>query len=1133
MNARSLLVLLFLFTTSALGQSTITTIAGGADPYNGGPAVAMFFGNTNSVISDGAGGFYFSVGYDRHSVYRVTADGTVTTIAGNGQSGFSGDGGPATSARLNEPHGLALDGGGNLFIADRDNHRIRKITPAGIISTVAGTGTSGYSGDNGPATAARFKGPAGLTLDGSSNLLVSDSADNRIRRITPTGTITTVVGTGTQGFLGDQGSATSAQISNPGGIAFSGTGDLLIADSGNHRIRKVSPGGTITTVAGTGTFGFFGDNGLAINARLATPADVKVDGGGNLLIADTNNNRIRRVSPTGIITTLAGAVGGFSGDNGPAVSASLSGPFGVAIDTAGNILIADRNNSRIRRVTPGGIITTVAGIFGSGFNGDNLTATAALLNSPGGILLDSTGNLLIADRDNHRIRKVTATGIISTLAGTGSPGVSGDGGPATSALLDSPLGLAKDPAGNVYITDCSARIRKIDAAGFISSVTPATWAFCSYYYYYYYDEATGGELAVDASGNLIVADTFNYRIRKVTPAGVISVVAGTGSYGFSGDGGPATSAALANPRGVALDAAENIYFVDSFNNRIRKITPAGIISTVAGDGTYGFGGDGGPATAAKFSSPTGIAIDAAGNLYIADSGNNRIRKVTADGLIKTVAGDGFYGLSGDGGPPTSARLAYPTGVAVDAGGNLYIADSNNHRIRKVHFALTIPTLVGVELPLGAPGTSVDVTLIGSSFTDPMTINAGAGVTVSNVKVMSDSVASATFAIAANATIGARNVNVTTNLGTSGNVTFNVELPFPDLLISGSGFTSTAVGFDATVALHILNKGIAATSGPITVTDELPAGLSFVSGTGTDWSCSSSGQIVDCNNPQPLAPDASTTLNLKFTANTTGANNHTPVVTVSGDLVPSNNTTTITTNVVNPFFNLQFIPITPAPASQGTVLLTMGTALSHEITGKLILIFTPDAVHPADDPAIQFSSGGREVTFTIPANTSQARFGSDARSSIAFQTGTVAGSLRFNVTLQSGTNPNVSSNVRTISRRAPTIHSARAQGGSPNTVNLSINLSSTPREVTQLTLSFATNTKINVSCGTTPNCTASGSTFTLDVKQQFDAWYATDTLFGSTSTLTVPLTLDGSLRGSIGITLRNAQGNSNSTSVPLP
>ena len=349
------------------------------------------------------------------------------------------------------------------------------------------------------------------------------------------------------------------------------------------------------------------------------------------------------LAASGDISTVAGIGGGFSGDGGPATSAQLKSPSGVAFDSSGNLFIADQFNHRIRKVDTSGNIGTVAGTSTQGFSGDEGPATSAQLERPSGVAVDSSGNLFIADLINNRIRKVDTSGNISTVAGTSTAGWSGDGGPATSAQLNFPHGVA-----------------------------------------------------VDSSGNLFIADSGNHRIRKVDTSGDISTVAGTSTQGFSGDGGPATSARLSEPMGVTVDSSGDLFIADMSNQRIRKVDTSGNISTVTGDGTFAFGGDGGPATSAQMWNPIGVAVDSSGNLFIADTSNHRIRKVDTSGNISTVAGTGTQGSSGDGGPATDARLFAPHDVAFDSSGNLLIADLNNNRIRKVEAVATAVPVPGVS-----------------------------------------------------------------------------------------------------------------------------------------------------------------------------------------------------------------------------------------------------------------------------------------------------------------------------------------------------------------------------------------------------------------------------------------------------
>ena len=667
----------------------ISTVAGdgifGHAGGEGGAAVAARVGRLSGVAADGSGNFYIASD-TYNNIRRVDADtGVISTVTGDGTFGYSGDGGWAARAQLNRPQGVARDGAGNLYIADWGNQRIRKVDAGtGVISTVAGNGTRGFDGDGDPAVAAQLNRPRDVAVDGSGNLYIADTGNNRIRKVNASGVISTVAGTETSGFGGDGAAATAARLTSPRGVAPAGLGNLYIADTGNNRIRKVDASGVISTVAGTGTSGFGGDGAAATAARLTSPRGVAPAGLGNLYIADTGNNRIRKVDAAGVISTVAGS--GPIGDGGAAAAAQLRFPRGVALDGADNLYIADSSNHRIRKVDAAGVISTMAGDGTEGIGGDGGAAAAAQLRFPRGVALDASGNLYIADSGNHRIRKVDAAGVISTVAGDGTQGYGGDGGPATAAQLRFPRGVA-----------------------------------------------------LDASGNLYIADSSNHCIRKVDSAGVISTVAGTGNSGFRGDGGAATAARLRRPFDVALDGAGNLYIADYINSRIRKVDSAGVISTVAGDGTRGSGGDGGPATAAQLRFPTGVAVDGAGNLYIADRFNQRIRKVDSAGVISTVAGGGMRnfgehvlagGFGGDGGPATAARLHWPSDMALDGAGNLYIADTFNNRIRRVRPApAATPSISagGVVLASGAPlvnriSPNALISVFGRDFAGTRTLN---------------------------------------------------------------------------------------------------------------------------------------------------------------------------------------------------------------------------------------------------------------------------------------------------------------------------------------------------------------------------------------------------------------------------
>jgi trimeric autotransporter adhesin len=680
------LAMLVLFVCASVRAQSIVTVAGGGS-NDGQQAAQTALAGPTSIAFDASGNLYIAE-YLLNRIRKVSATTKIiTTVAGSGARGFAGDGGPAIAAALEGPAGLAIDSVGNLYFLDAANKRIRKVTAATqIITTVAGGG--GSLEDGVPATSADLS-PSDVAVDAEANLYIAEGYPSRVRRVDGVShIITTVVGT-VSGFSGDGGPATDAELDGAIAVEVDAAGNLYIVDLFNQRIRRVDAvTKIITTIAGSaGPAGFGGDGGPATAASLNYPRDVVIDRSGNLYIADSSNARIRRVdAATKIIVTVAGTgIGGLSGDGGPAVAAQLSYSTTLGVDASDNLYVVDADRVRkVDRFT--NVITTVAG--GSG---DSAPATAAVLIAPSSVALDSAGNLYIADKFNNRIRKVNlATKVITTVAGTGVGGFSGDGGPATSAKILTPFGVAFDAAGNLYIADDdNYRIRRVDAAtGIITTVAgngeyafsgdggPATAASLG----------ETSSVAVDAAGNIYIGDWTNLRIRRVDAAtGIITTVAGGGSSASIGDGGPATAAQLWYPEGVSVDAAGNLYIADTGNGRIRKVDAVTkIITTIAGGGTPPAIGDGGPATAASLSYPSGVSVDAAGNLYIADTGNNRIRKVSAaTNIISTVAGTGTKGFSGDGGAAISAQLDSPNGLAVGASGIIYIADTENDRVRAV------------------------------------------------------------------------------------------------------------------------------------------------------------------------------------------------------------------------------------------------------------------------------------------------------------------------------------------------------------------------------------------------------------------------------------------------------------------
>ena len=796
-----------------VGIGVIHTLAGtGQQGFggDGGSAVLASFRFPRSVAADGSGNVYVADSRD-HRIRRIDAEGMTSTFAGNGDEGDSGDGGPATEARLAFPVAVAVDAVGNVYVADSENHRIRKIDAAGMITTYAGNGQRGYGGDRGRATEALLAYPSGVAVDAVGNVYVADSWNHRVRRIDVSGTITTYAGNGILGYRGDGAAAARSWLAYPSGVAADSAGNVYVADSWNHRIRRIDASGIIATLAGRGDDGDRGDGGPAIEASLAYPVAVGADRAGNVYTVsysfETANHRVRKIDASGMISAFAGwGEEGYDGDRGPAAEARLAYPTGVAAGANGNVYIADARNALVRVVRPGvgfrvplgksgesvalvvgreGVLTLrgqplaagtkvesgsgnsyslAAGSDGAVFaeylpetqrvsvrgsgvvltrqedgtwrigdtpaeNGhrhsvggreyvlelldgqwglaeyvietvagntgvtDGVAATDVTLEAPSSVAVDALGNVFVAERKRRRIRKIDLSGVITTIAGSGDWGFSGDGGQAVEAKLGRPTGVAVDRNGRVYVADqTNRRIRRIDASGVITTIAgtgdpgfsgdggPATEA----------DLGNVAGVAIDARGNVYSAG--NGRVRKIEPSGVITTVAGTGDWGFSGDGGPAADASLSGPSAVAVDAGGNVYIADSGNHTVRRVDADGIITTLAGTGERGYGGDGGSASAAQLNGPGGVAVDARGRVYITEFSNRRVRRIDASGVITTIAGTGDWGSSGDGGPASEAELQGASDVAIDAGGNVYVATSR--RVRRIDPSGTITTLAG-------------------------------------------------------------------------------------------------------------------------------------------------------------------------------------------------------------------------------------------------------------------------------------------------------------------------------------------------------------------------------------------------------------------------------------------------------
>jgi sugar lactone lactonase YvrE len=637
------------------------------------------------------------------------ANGEITTVAGGVP--FIGDGGSPFVATLGGPSGLTIDAFGNLLFADVRNHRVRKtdfsIGDAGVIVTVAGSGTFGKGNPDGiDALAANLTEPGDVAIDSAGNFYTND--------------FTTIVQIDSR--TGKLKNVFTPPDSSVRAFTFDSQDNLYIVSVDCNCVRRVNiaTGEAIVFAGIPGEAGYNGDNLPANRAKLSTPNDIAIDANDNIFIADSFNNRIRRIDATsGIITTVAGgSEGGFAGDGGPATSAQLLSPLGIAVDAAGNLFIADTENQRIRRVDgETGIINTVAGTSGQGgFEGDGGPAIAAKLSAPTRIAVDGADNLYISDTGNNRIRFVfnegdDATNLIFTIVGTGAIDSGGDGIPAVQGRLFQPGAVVFDTTGNLYIASSQsgvASIRRVDKetqliqtiAGNGSSVGdggPAKDSFLS----------TPIALDFDRSGNLLILDSGLSTLRRIVAAGgridpssTIERIAGNGEFNFSGDNGPAQNASFNQPNGLAVDSSGNIFIADSGNNRVRRIDAAtNIITTIAGTGTAGFSGDNGQARNAQISFPTALAFDQQGNLYIGDSDNRRVRRVDArTGIITTFAGsDRMFdgGEDGDNGPALQAAFSTLIGDLIfDSGGNLFISDTFLNRVRKVDTRGTITRVAG-------------------------------------------------------------------------------------------------------------------------------------------------------------------------------------------------------------------------------------------------------------------------------------------------------------------------------------------------------------------------------------------------------------------------------------------------------
>jgi sugar lactone lactonase YvrE len=589
------------------------------------------------------------------------------------------------AAQFESPEGVVADASGNIYVADANNSVIRQISPLGVVTTVAGAARQSGSTD-GVGAAARFVQPLGIAIDSAGNLYVTDQT---IRKIAPGGVVTTIAGApGHQGSADGVGAA--AQFMVPEGIATDSSGNLYVADTGNNTIRKITPAGVVTTLAGSAGQSGTAD-GIGASARFYFPVGIAVDGSGNVYVSDSWNSTIRKITPAGLVSTFAGSPGLSGFADGTGSQARFYYPYGLATDASGNVYVEDSGNNETRMITPAGVVTTLAGTYVNSFVGGSADGigSAAQFYGPWGITVDAGGQVYVSDSWNSTIRKITPAGVVTTFAGTPVPRGHTDGSGATAQFWY-PTAAIVDASGNVFVTDTDNYvIRKISPSGSVSTYagTPNMGGATDGPRATALFEAPWG-IAADGAGNLYVADMAASTIRKISTDGTVSTLAGSPGQSGSADG-IGSAARFSHPTAVAASQSGSVYVADRGNATIRQISASGVVTTLAGSpGQQGIVD--GTGSAARFSGPNGIVVDASGNVYVADQ--NLVRMITPGGVVSTLAGN-LYNGSADG-LGSAAQFSCPESLSIDKTGNVFVADFCNHLVRMVTPAGNVTTIAG-------------------------------------------------------------------------------------------------------------------------------------------------------------------------------------------------------------------------------------------------------------------------------------------------------------------------------------------------------------------------------------------------------------------------------------------------------